>query len=55
MTQTKEICDRCGDVYLGGPHSFLCPNCRKAVQRKNAKEIGLHQLGLEARRNRKEK
>lgn len=54
MTQTKEICDRCGDVYLGGPHSFYCQACRKRILSESAKKRNLNQIGIEAKRNRKE-
>lgn len=31
---TKEICQDCERVFLGGPKAFLCPECRKKRQRK---------------------
>lgn len=51
--RTKEICQRCGAVYVGTEKSWYCPKCRKDVLRKLAKERNLHQLGLDARRKHK--
>jgi len=46
----KEICQRCGALYVGTARSWYCPKCRKNAARKSAKERNLHQIGLEARR-----
>ena len=46
----KEICQRCGALYVGTARSWYCPKCRKEAARKSAKERNLHQLGLDARR-----
>lgn len=46
----KEICQRCGAVYVGTARSWFCQKCRKESARKSAKERNLHQLGLDARR-----
>lgn len=54
MTPTKEICQMCGEVYLGGPHSFYCQACRKRILSESAKKRNLNRIGIEAKRNRKE-
>lgn len=46
---TKEICQDCGKVYEGGPHSFLCPRCRKRHISESAKKRDLGKLGRDAR------
>lgn len=28
MQKTKEICQDCGKVFIGGPDAFLCKKCR---------------------------
>lgn len=33
MGHAKEICQDCGKLFWGGPHAFLCPDCRKEHQR----------------------
>lgn len=34
---TKEICQDCGKVFLGGPNAFLCGECRKRRSAEAAK------------------
>lgn len=34
---SKEICQMCEKVYEGGPHTFLCPECRKLMQKLGGK------------------
>lgn len=34
---TKEICQDCGKVFLGGPKAFLCAECRRKRQAAAAK------------------
>ena len=46
---TKEICQDCGEVYEAGPHSFLCPQCRKRHISESAKKRNLSKLGRDAR------
>lgn len=31
---SKELCADCGAVYEGGPHTFLCPKCKRRHQEK---------------------
>lgn len=47
---TKGICVECGAIYNETKYSFLCPKCQKEHLRKNAKKIGLSELGLKARK-----
>ena len=49
---TKGICVECGAIYNETKYSFLCPKCQKEHLRKNAKKIGLSELGLKARKER---
>lgn len=51
--QTKEICEDCGRVFMAGPYSFLCPECRKKRLSEYAKRRKLNELGTEARRGKK--
>lgn len=50
MTNTaKGLCERCGEVYDQGPHSFYCPKCRKIMQSERAKRVNLSAMGQRAR------
>ena len=49
----KDLCQDCGKVYLAGPNSFLCPECRKKRQRELAKKRNLSKLGRDARSKQK--
>lgn len=35
------ICEKCEKVFMGGPLAFFCPECRKALLSKAAKERDL--------------
>lgn len=37
----KEICQDCGRIFEGGPHAFLCPECRKKRVEAGKKKAGL--------------
>ena len=43
------ICDRCEKVFMGGPYTYLCPECRKQLLSENARKHQLSQKGIEAR------
>ena len=49
----KDLCQDCGKVYLAGPNSFLCPECRKKRQSESAKRRNLGKLGRDARSEQK--
>ncbi len=34
---SKEICQMCEKIYEGGPNTFLCPECRKEMQKRGGK------------------
>lgn len=42
------ICDRCETTFLGGPYTFICPDCRRKALRENAVARDLATLGNEA-------
>lgn len=42
------ICDICETVFLGGPHAFVCPECRRKALRESAVAKNLSKLGNEA-------
>lgn len=42
------ICDRCETVFLGGPHAFVCRECRRKELRESAVAKNLSKLGNEA-------
>ena len=46
---TREICQDCERIFIGGPKAFLCPACRKKRQSENAKRI--HKKRAEAKKN----
>lgn len=49
----KEICEDCGSVFEAGPDAFLCLKCRKRRASESAKRIKLSQLGIKARKEKK--
>lgn len=36
----KEICVRCGAVYMGTPTTYLCPACRHEISVENGRRVG---------------
>lgn len=47
----KTICEDCEKVYMGGPKSYFCPDCRRKRLSRQAKERGLNKIGNQARAN----
>lgn len=37
---TRELCQDCGKVFLGGANAFFCPKCRKLRLSEAAKSAG---------------
>lgn len=46
--KNKEICEDCEGIYIGGPYSHFCPDCRRKRLSNAAKKRGLNKIGNDA-------
>ena len=44
MPKIKEICQDCGNVFMAGPYTFFCPECRKKRVEDGKRKARLRKL-----------
>ena len=48
---SKEICQMCEKIYEGGPNTFLCPVCRKKMQKRGGENSAKRRAEKKAKKD----
>lgn len=48
MDKAPTICEDCEKIFIGGPYSYFCPECREKRLSIAAKRRNLNKLGNDA-------